>query len=247
MKKTISIFLVLFFSLSFINAQEKEKKNKATFAAKIAQNSVGGFFPIFFGNFETNKNFDITTYTIFWNNPNFGSAQAQRDLLLETGVGVGLKLFNNDLYLNPSLGFTLGKFSAVDKSTDLGTRVGNALVPNLFLIYNKGLFELEAYIGHYTALRKDGGVVTQDYLLNWAAPGVKVGKRVVLGAFYESFGVTRADNGGNTPLIYRWLGGSIKLKFDNGIALRVSGGPTIETDIGIRDDFYKASVFIPFN
>lgn len=244
MKNSIVITLIFLLSIPFINAQDKEKKKekkKATFAVKVLQNSVAGFYPIFFGNFETNKKFDITTYTIFWTNPSFGNPEANRDLLLETGAGIGFKLFDNKLYLNPSLGISNGKFLSNGK----GTRIGEGIVPNLFLVYNQGAFEFEGYIGLYKSIREDNDIDTRDFLLNWAAPGVKVSDRVVLGAFYEYFGITRQQAAGGKPVIYQWLGASIKLKFDNGIALRVSAGPTLKTDIGTADDFYKASIFIP--
>lgn len=245
MKKVILTVLTFVLSFSIIHAQEVEDKNekkkkKATFAAKILQNSVAGFYPIFFGNFETNKNFDITTYTIFWTNPAFGNLEFNRDLLFETGVGIGFTMFDKKLYLNPSLGIVNGKFLSTSKET----RLLEGIVPNTFLKYEDHMFDIEFYLGLYKAIRNSRDIDTKDFLLNWAAPGIKIGKRVVAGAFYESFGMTR-NAGGENLLIYKWLGGSLKLKFDNGIALRLSGGPTLKTDIGTANDFYKASVFIP--
>ena len=78
------------------------------------------------------------------------------------------------------------------------------------------------------------------------APGINLSKRVVLGAFYESFGITRIEDVDDGDLkIYQWLGGSIKLNLDNGINFRVSAGATIKTDAGTYDEFYKVAAFIP--
>ena len=115
MKKILIITLTLFTFCSY--AQEKKEKKKATFATKIIQNSVAGFSPIFFGSFETNKNFDITIYSVFWTNTSFGNPDAGSDLLLETGIGLGFKLLDNHMFLNPSIGFGHGKFFSDNKAT----------------------------------------------------------------------------------------------------------------------------------
>ncbi|WP_299253650.1 DUF6733 family protein [uncultured Aquimarina sp.] len=240
MKKNILTILVCLLIMHASNAQEKKEENKTTFATKIIHNSVAGFYPIFFGNFETNKNFDITFYTIFWTNPSFGNLPSGSDLLLETSVGLGFKLFDKSLYVNPSFGFTSGKFS----SNSTGTKIGEGIVPSLYVNYQKGLIDFEGYISYYKSIREDDGILTKDYLLNWMAPGISVSKRVVLGVFYESFGVTRQEEG-DPLLVYQWLGGSIKLKFDKGIAFRISAGATLNTDAGTSDEFYKVSAFIP--
>ncbi|WP_103864195.1 DUF6733 family protein [Aquimarina sp. I32.4] len=240
MKKIIITLCILVLSTYFIEAQEKEKK-KATFATQILHNSVAGFYPIFFGNFETNKSYDITIYSIFWTNPSFGNLDSGSDLLLETGVGLGFKMFNKKLYLNPSMGISHGKFS----SNSEGTKIAEGLVPNLFVAYNDGLFDFEGYIAYYKSLREDDDIVTKDYLLNWAAPGIQVSDRIVLGAFYESFGITRQEDASGSVKIYQWLGGSVKMKFDKGISFRISAGATLTTDVGTSDEFYKVAAFIP--
>ncbi|MFC5045217.1 DUF6733 family protein [Aquimarina hainanensis] len=239
MKKIILTIGVVLLAFGSVQSQEKKEK-KATFATQILHNSVAGFYPIFFGNFETNKNYDITIYSIFWTNPSFGNLASGSDLLLETGVGLGFKLLDKSLYVNPSLGISHGKFSSDSK----GTKIGEGLVPNLFVAYNKGLFDFEGYIAYYKSLREDDDIKTKDFLLNWAAPGINVSKRVVLGAYYESFGITRQESG-DPLLIYRWLGGSLKLRFDKGISFRVSAGATLKTEAGTADDFYKVAAFIP--
>ncbi|AXT59780.1 hypothetical protein D1816_05210 [Aquimarina sp. AD10] len=240
MKKYIILILISILTLCSLNAQETEEENKATFATKIIHNSVAGFYPIFFGNFETNKNYDITFYTIFWTNPAFGNLQSGSDLLLETSVGLGFKFLNNSLYVNPSFGITSGKFS----SNSTGTKIAEGVVPSLYINYQKGLLDFEGYIAYYKSIREDDDIITKDYLLNWMAPGINVNKRIVLGAFYESFGITRQEDA-DPLLVYQWLGGSVKLKFDKGIAFRISAGATLNTDAGTSDEFYKVSAFIP--
>ncbi|GAB1855539.1 hypothetical protein MHTCC0001_03730 [Flavobacteriaceae bacterium MHTCC 0001] len=242
MKKTIiiiSIFLLLANSV-FSQENNTEKKKKATFATKIVQNTAAGFFPIFFGNFETNKNFDITMYSIFWTNGAFGNGDGN-DLLFEVAAGLGFKLFDNKLYLNPSLGFASGKWL----SNSTGTKVGEGIIPSLYVNYNDAIFDIEGFLEYYKSIRDNDNILTRDFVLNWLAPGVKVGKRVVIGAYYETLDITR-NEGGDKLQIYQWLGGSIKLKFDKGIAFRISAGPNLNTDVGVSDEFYRVSAFIPF-
>ncbi len=239
MKRIIlnTTILLLFASVAF----SQEIENKATFATKISQNSAAGFYPIFFGNFETKKGYDITTYSIFWNNTAFGNPESGSDLLVEVAAGVGFKLFNNKLYANPSLGFAIGKFL----SNSPGTKVGEGIIPSIYLNYGDDLFDFEGYLAYYKSIREDDNIQTRDFVLNWLAPGIKINKRVVIGAFYETLDNTRTE-GGPEALLYQWLGGSVKLKFDNGIAFRMSAGPNLNTDAGLADEFYKTSVFIPF-
>lgn len=241
--KTLKITIILFLittTVLFAQKQQTDTPKKATFATKIIHNSVAGFYPIFFGNFETNKSFDITFYTIFWTNPAFGNLQSGSDLLLETSVGLGFKFLDKSLFVNPSFGITSGKFS----SNSTGTKIAEGLVPSVYVNYQKGIFDFEGYIAYYKSIREDDNILTKDYLLNWMAPGIKVGNRVVLGAFYESFGITRQEQG-NPLLVYQWLGASIKLKFDSNIVFRISAGSTLNTDAGTSDEFYKVSAFIP--
>lgn len=242
MKEVIVLICAIAFSVHSVNSQEVEKKEKkATFATKIVHNSVAGFYPIFFGNFETNKEFDITLYSIFWTNSAFGNQKTGGDLLFEIAAGLGFKLLDKKLYLNPSLGISNGKFL----SNSPGTKIGEGIIPSLYANYNNRLIDFEGYFSYYKSIREDDDIKTKDFVLIWLAPGIKIGKRVVIGAFYESLDITRNEDG-KPVQIYQWLGASLKLKFDKGIAFRVSAGPTLNTDVEAPDEFYKVSAFIPF-
>jgi len=244
MKKTIIILSAMLLFTSFTFGQDnttEEKTKKATFAAKIVQNTAAGFFPIFFGNFETNKDFDITMYSIFWTNGAFGNGNGN-DLLFEVAAGLGFKFLDKKLYVNPSLGFASGKWL----SNDTETKVGEGLIPSLYVNYNDDIFDIEGFLEYYKSIRDNDDIQTRDFILNWLAPGIKAGKRVVVGAYYETLDITRNEDGPNNVQIYQWLGGSLKLKFDKGIAFRVSAGSNLNTDVGLSDEFYRVSAFIPF-
>lgn len=228
-------------------APTKEDKPKgAHLAMKVVQNSVAGFSPMFFGAFDTNHKFKVTMYSIFWTNTAFGNQAAGSDLLVETGVGLAFPLLNNKLVVNPSIAFGHGKFF----SDVPGTRVGEGIIPSLFTAYHDKIFDVEGYIAYYKSLRDTEEINTQDYLLAIFAPGVNVSKRVVLGGFFESLTIRNQEAMRDTedakPVnLYNFLGGSVKLKFDNGVAFRFSGGANLKTDIGASSEFYKTSVFIP--
>ncbi|WP_109300791.1 DUF6733 family protein [Aquimarina sp. AU474] len=248
MKKVIilCICLCLYYNVSNAQDQEqKQEKNKTHFAVKIIQNSVAGFSPLFVGSFETNKNFDITFYSMFWTNTAFGNLESGSDQLLETGVGLGFKLMKGSLYLNPGVGFAHGKFF----STVGGTLVGEAIIPNTFMAYHDSIFDFEAYIAYYKSLRNREDISTRDLFLFWAAPGINVSDRVVLGGFFEELAFMGLEDDTipeKNIQVYRFLGGSIKLKMDSGIAFRFSAGANLVTDVGASDEFYKVSAFIPF-
>lgn len=244
MKQLLLSTCVLIASFNMFAQEEMapKKERKAVFATKIVHNSVAGFAPFFFANFETKRKFDVSFYSIFWTNPSFGNLSSGSDLLLETGAGLSFNLFDKKLVVNPGVGIGHGKFSSDAK----GVRLAESAIPNLYVRFNHKWIDFEGYVAYYKAIREDGNVLTKDFLLNWAAPGVKVNKRIVLGLFYEHFGITRNEGTDQRPTIYTWLGGSMKLTLDKGIAFRISAGPTLKTDVGTSDEFYKVSAFIPF-
>ncbi|WP_074406344.1 MULTISPECIES: DUF6733 family protein [Aquimarina] len=243
MKKLIIILIVIGFQYSTIQGQE-EKKKKATLAVKVIQNSVAGFSTLFLGGFETNKNFDITFYSMFWTNPSFGTPESGSDQLLETGIGLGFKLMDGKLFLNPGVGFAHGKFF----SDVAGTKIGEAVIPNTFVAFHNSIFDIEAYLAYYKSLRDREDISTKDLLLFWAAPGINVSDRLVLGGFFEELAFMNLENDdvNKNIQVYRYLGGSVKLKLDNGMAFRFSAGANLVTDVGASDEFYKVSAFIPF-
>lgn len=217
--------------------QDKEKP-PGTFAVQILQNNAAGFYPLVLGSFGLKKNLSFTYYGVFWTNPSFGTQETGGDLWFEYGAGLGFKAANNNLFLNPSLGFTNGKFlSGADQNI-----IGDGIVPSLFALYNKGRFETEFYLSYYKSLRNEGAV-TRDFVLNWVLPGVKLNDHVALGVHYEQFVNTRVT-GGEAASVYQWLGGYIRLTAGKGYSLRVSAGKNLY-DGPIAPEFYKISVFLP--
>lgn len=228
------------------NAQEEEKKKKTTFAIKPIQNSAAGFSNLFVGSFETNKNFLVTFYSMFWTNTSFGNIEAGSDQLLETGIGLGFPMMDGKLFINPGVGLGHGKFF----SNEPGTRFAESVIPNLFIAYHDDIFDFEGYTAYYKSMRDTDAINTRDLFLAWAAPGINVSKRVVLGAFFEELAFMNFENeteGAKNIQVYRFLGGSIKLKLDSGIAFRFSSGANLVSDVNEADEFYKVSAFIPIH
>jgi len=240
--------LVLCFNTGFSQEQKKQKKN-FSFAVDIKHNSAAGFYPVFLGNLELNPTMDLTVYSIFWTNPNFGTPSTGGNLLLETGVGVAFKLLDKKLYLNPSLGIANGKFLAGGSETLLG----EGLVPNVFTLYNHGKFEFEGYVAYYKSIRKGedrSGIpaVNRDYFLNWLVPGYKINDNFSVGGYYEQFIASRASQDALTGSLYQWVGGYVKHTWGNKYSIRLAAGANVSNDaFGVGKEFYKANVFIPLN
>lgn len=234
--------MLLCLTSSLVKGQEETKK-KANLAVKVIQNSVAGFSPLFVGSFETNKNFDITFYSMFWTNTSFGNLQSGSDQLLETGIGLGFKFFDGKMFFNPGVGLGHGKFF----SDAEGTKIAESVIPNIFLAYHNTIFDFEGYVAYYKSLRDSDRLSTRDLFLLWAAPGINVSKRIVLGGFFEELAFINLENDdvNKNIQVYRFLGGSIKLKLDSGLAFRFSAGANLVTDVGASDEFYKVSAFIP--
>jgi len=247
MKFPITLLTILLCS-TIVFAQEKEKKEKNfSFALDIKHNSAAGFYPVFLGNLQLNETTDFTVYSVFWTNPNFGTPNTGGNLLLETGVGVAFKLLDNSLYINPTLGIAHGKYLSGGSETLLG----EGLVPNLFMLYNKGSFELEGYLAYYKSIREgkntdETPAVTRDFLLNWIVPGVKLNSNFAVGAYYEQYIATRASQNALTGSLYQWLGGYVKFTMGKKFSLRLAAGANLSNDVfGLGKEFYKMNVFIP--
>ena len=235
MKKLYIITLINLLFTFTINAQES-KASKTTFAIMPIHNSGAGFNNVFLGSHQIKPKTNLTFYSVFWVNPSFGNQG--KDLFLETGIGLGYSLANNKLYLNPSLGFGHGKLL----SGAAETKIAESIIPSLFMIYNSGRFEFEAYTAYYKSLRGEGN--SQDLMLNWVIPGFKINKSLSIGGFYEHLGQTRADSG-NTITLYQYLGAYIKTTLNNGVWFRFAAGPNISGDRVNSKEFYKIQAFIP--
>lgn len=217
---------------------DKQEKLPATFAVQILQNNAAGFYPLVLGSFGLSHKLSFTYYGVFWTNPSFGTLETGNDLWFEYGAGLGFKAANGDLFLNPSLGFTNGKFLSGGNQNV----VGDGIVPSLFALYHKGHFEAEFYLSYYKALREEGPV-TRDFILNWVLPGVNISDHLAVGVHYEQFVNTRVT-GGEGASVYQWLGGYVRLTAGKGYSLRVSAGKNLYEG-AIAPEFYKISVFLP--
>ena len=139
MKKIITT-IVFFICAILVNAQEtseKETTPNSSFVIMPIHNSVAGFSNVFLGSVSINPKLNVTFYSVFWNNPSFGNLNTGSDLFLETGVGLGFKLLDDKLYVNPTLGFGHGKFL----SNGTKTLIGEGIIPNVLVLYNTEKFE----------------------------------------------------------------------------------------------------------
>ncbi len=236
MKKTIALIItVALISIESFAQEKKETENKTSFVIMPIHNSGAGFNNVFLGSHQIKPKTNLTFYSVFWVNPSFGNQG--KDLFLETGAGLGFVLDEGKLYLNPSLGFGHGKLL----SGAAETRLAESVIPSIFMVYNNGMFEFEAYTAYYKSLRGEGN--SQDLLLNWVIPGIKVSKKFSFGAFYERLGQSRVDNG--TPkALYEFLGGYVKTTLNNGVWFRFAAGPNISNELNSKE-FYKIQAFIP--
>ena len=240
-KLFIIIIALVTLQNAFAQSPKKEEK-KTSFVIMPIHNSVAGFSNVFLGSMELNKKVNFTFYSILWNNPNFGNISTGSDLFLETGVGLGFKLAQNKLYINPTLGFGHGKFLSQGKET----KIAEGFIPSVLVLYNSGRFELDSYFALYKSFRKSEGP-SRDLMLNWIIPGYKVSKRFSVGAFYEQFSQVRTSGDAPTGNIYQWMGGYMKFSMNNGTWFRFATGPNLASEFGTGKEFYKVQAFIPLH
>ena len=237
-KNFITLFFLLFACLIYAQTEESSER-PSTFAISVSQENAFGFYPAVFGSFGINESSDFTYYGIFWTNPSFGMPQTtfSSDLWMETGFGYGFDALNGTAYINPSLGFTHGKFlSGGSESVAF-----EGYVPSAIAYFFPGSFDGEVYIGYYGHLRSEGAD-TYDFLFYWFYPGFWVSDKVSIGIHYEGLFLKYATN--NMESAYQWLGPYIKLYLDQKYSIRFSAGPNLKKGV-YASEFYKLSVYIP--
>lgn len=240
MNKLTKIIVIISLVTTTAFSQSETKEKNTSLAVNIVHNSVAGFAPVFVGGVQLNDKIDLTFYSIFWTNPTFGTPAGGGDLFLETGIGIGLKPAEG-LFINPTLGVGHGKFMGGGNTTT----IAEGLIPNILVLYHKGIFEFETYLAYYKAVR-NAGDVRKDYFLNWIAPGAKLGKHFSIGAYYELFSLTNITSAEAKPHhIYQWFGGYAKLNLGKGRSARLAAGANVSNTEAVGKEFYKMSVFFP--
>ena len=238
--KKLFFFLALFFFTLLVHAQEDAVSTRpSTFSVSLSQENAFGFYPAVYGSFGLNEKIDFTYYGIFWMNPNFGLPQTTfgSDLWLEYGIGLGSDAFNGTAYINPSLGFTHGKFLSGGNEGI----VFEGIVPSVIAYFYPGSFDGEVYIGYYQHLREES-INTYDFFFYWVYPGIWVSEKISVGVHYEGLFVNFAKT--KLESNYQWLGPYIKFSTEGKYMFRLSGGPNLKEGI-YANEFYKLSVLIP--
>lgn len=228
--------------LLFAQTEVVEENDKApsSFALAINQDNAFGFYPAIYGSFGLNKNTSLTFYSIFWTNPQYGTAEAGTDLWTEMGVGLGFSLWDDQVLLQPSLGLTHGRLLS---GRPEGV-AGDGIVPSLVAFYFGKRFELEAFFSYYRSLKRDEPNYS-DFVLYWAYPGVIINEHISLGLHYESFDLTGAGADVAFGALYTWFGAYAKFTVHGKYSLRFSAGSNSVDPSAYAKDFYKVSAYIP--
>ncbi len=246
MKYLYVTFIALFLSLN-TNAQEDSISDfqRSSFGLSLTQENAFGFYPVIYGSFGISPTLDLTFYGVMWTNPSFGLPQTtfSSDLWLENSFGLGFHAFGGSWYINPSLGFTHGKFlSGGDQSVAF-----EGIVPSLSLYINPGKMDMEVFLSLYQHLRDEVtdplNRSTADFLFYWLTPGYWVGKRISLGIHYEGLFLKFGE--GDLESSYQWLGPYIKFRIMEKYDFRFIAGPNLKKGV-YSDQFYKLTVNIPF-
>lgn len=238
--KKLLFFHALFFFDFLVYAQNNENSERpSTFSVSMSQENAFGFYPAVYGSFGLNESMDFTYYGIFWTNPSFGLPQTSfsSDLWLESGIGVGFDALNGTAYINPSLGFTHGKFLSGGSEGI----VFDGVVPSVIAYFYPGSFDGEIYIGYYQHLREQSSN-TYDLLLYWIYSGIWVSDKISAGIHYEGLFINFAQT--KLESSYQWLGLYFKISSGGKYTFRLSGGPNLKEGI-YSSEFYKLSVLIP--
>ena len=220
------------------DAQVEKEPEKGSLAINFLTNSFAGFHPAIFGNFPLKSGRPLTFYAVYWTNPAFGNTDTGTDFWFEHGVGTVFKAFDNNLIINPSLGFSHGKLLSGSE----GGVVGDGIIPSVFLLHDSNKFNVQFYLAYYKSLRS--GEVSKDFIFNWVNPSVKLSKFFSVGLYYEQFVNTRdGDTGNSATSINQWFGGSVRFSTGGGHSLMIALGKNF-SDVGAKE-FHKISAFMP--
>lgn len=217
------------------------EKAPSTFALAINQDNAFGFYPAIYGSFGLNANTSLTFYSIFWTNPQYGTAEAGTDLWTEMGIGLGFSLWEDQILLQPSIGFTHGRLL----SGQTEAVAGDGIVPSLVAFYFGQRLELEAFFAYYRSMQRDE-LNYSNYILYWAYPGVIINENISLGLHFESFDLTSSGFDQAPGPLYSWFGAYVKFTINGKYSLRFSTGSNSVDQSAYSKDYYKVTAFIPF-
>lgn len=244
--KTTSLWICLLLLTPFIltaqtESTEGKEKAPSSFALVLNQDNAFGFYPAIYGSFGLNKNTSLTFYSIFWTNPQYGTAEAGTDLWTEMGVGLGFSLWEDRILLQPSIGFTHGRLLSGQPE---GV-AGDGIVPSLAAFYFGKRLELEAFFAYYQSMQKEE-INYSNFILYWAYPGVIINDNISVGLHYESFDLTGAGVDTIFGPLYRWFGAYVKFTVNGKYSLRFSTGSNSVDQSVYAQDYYKVTATIPF-
>ena len=242
------VFTLIFSFLLFFTVQAQTDSNRdstnSTFGITLIQENAFGFYPVIYGSIGLSPDLDLTFYGAMWTNPSFGFPQTtfSSDMWLENSFGLGFHAMDGSIYINPSIGFTHGKFlSGGNESVAF-----EGIVPSLSLYMNQGVFESEIYISLYAHLRDEVtdpiNRSTAGMLFYWFTPGFWVSHRISLGMHYEGLFLKFGE--GSLDSSYQWLGPYIKIRTKGRYDFRFMAGPNLKEGV-YANEFYKLTVNIP--
>jgi len=204
-------------------------------SASVSYNTDAFFGPNPFAglSYDTGKGYDLTFYGIAWG----AGTGGEWGNWTEFGFGVGFEAMGGDLYVNPQLGFTNGNL--VSSGTAGDGIVGDAIVPNLTLVYDTDEWEGNLYAGWYGELQDEApeGGTTLEYLHYWVNGGKKLADYFSIGVHFEELSLEGGSNVSSQDG-YQWLGPYFQVANDT-FSLRFSFG----TDLTDDDDSFSTSDF----
>jgi hypothetical protein len=240
-----SVVAVAQYSGSAAGAEARED----SYTVLLNQDSFFGFYPSFNGLIPISDNVDFSFYGIFWTTDGFGTGLGS-DLWTEFGAGVAIHTMDDNLVIKPQIGITNGALlsgGVRDDTTDLPTGTGgnflDGIVPSLTMNYSDDSFEAEYYGGYYAAVRNRNDPGANDFLHTWINAGGKISDKFSAGAHYELLSLTRTK-GGNSAVVYQWVGPYVQFSTDNGFFARFTAGADVED--GNDGDFYKLTAGFSF-
>ena len=215
------------------------------FGVTLIQENAFGFYPVIYGSIGFSK-VDFTYYGVMWTNPSFGLPQTtfSSDLWLENGFGIGFPALGGNMYINPAVGFTHGKFlSGGDESVSF-----EGIVPSLSLYINPGKMDSEIYFSLYQHLRDEVADPvnrsTADFLFYWITPGYWVHDKISVGVHYEALYLKFGESDFQSS--YQWLGPYIKFRIHEKYDFRFMAGPNLKEGV-YANEFYKLTTNIARN
>lgn len=252
MKKLMKLVLSALIAVSLATSVHAQDNDKTSFSVAFNTDAFFGFNVLAGAGIPLSDSLSLDFYGLFWTTNGFTTGNTA------TGGGGGAPWteFGGGVTLTPvealSVSLYVGVLSGNLQSQNGRATLGEAIVPNLTVAYNDGMFEANVYAGFYKTMfaGADHRGTVNDFLHYWTSAGYVINKNFSVGVHWEQLINTAYPTGstsaGTWNTNYSWIGPYLSVNLpDNNASLSFAGGLDVLGPT-TQEHFYKMSIGLNF-